>query len=297
MERKHFKGVMPAIFSVYDEDMNVLKGTVKKMVEYQLAGGVTGFYVGGNTGECAVLPAKTRKQMLEAVVEANEGRGDIVAHIGAGHFDETMELVKHANEIGVDAIASLPPALMGYYNMDQTLDYYRALAENSKAPVMAYITGVLQGSPVEFAQRVQEIPNVTSIKLTVPDYFAFGRVLDASKGKLDILNGPDETMLCALALGADGAIGTTYNFIPRHAVGIYNDFLAGNIESAREKQLKSTCLIPHLLGKGMGYWKAVMETMGYDMGITVFPGTTYNSKEEIKALEAKLKSLGFYDMI
>jgi N-acetylneuraminate lyase len=60
---KAFTGIHSAIFSVYDEQMNVKKETVAKMVEGQLEAGVLGFYVGGNTGECTVLPAKTRKQM------------------------------------------------------------------------------------------------------------------------------------------------------------------------------------------------------------------------------------------
>lgn len=59
-----FKGVYSAIFSVYDRSMHAKKDTVRGLVDYQLAGGVKGFYVGGNTGECTVLPARTRKEML-----------------------------------------------------------------------------------------------------------------------------------------------------------------------------------------------------------------------------------------
>ena len=107
---KAFTGIYSAIFSVYDKNMNVKKDTVAKMVDYQLAGGIKGFYVGGNTGECTILPAKTRKQMLDAVVDANDGRSKIMAHIGAGHFDEVMDLLEHVNTKKIDAIASLPPA-------------------------------------------------------------------------------------------------------------------------------------------------------------------------------------------
>ena len=297
MEFKKFEGIHSAIFSVYDENLNVIEETVEKMVNYQLEHGVRGFYVGGNTGECTVLPAKTRKQMLEAVIRANKGRGQIMAHIGAGHFDETMELLDHANSLsGVDAIASLPPSLSGYYDMNSTLDYYRALAERSATPVFAYITPVLNGSPVEFATRAAEIDNVAGIKLTVPDYFAFGRVVSATEGRFNILNGPDETMLCGLALGADGAIGTTYNILPRLAVGIYDDFKAGRLDDARKKQAALSNLIPHLLGHGLGYWKAALETMGYEMGDMVFPGKAFKGKE-VDALREKLTAVGFYDLV
>ena len=294
--KKNFVGIMPAIFSVYDENLNVIKPTVRKMVDYQLENGCTGFYVGGNTGECTVLPAKTRKQMLEAVIEANAGRGKIMAHIGAGHFDETMDLLAHANSLeGVDAVASLPPSLTGYYKMPNTVDYYRTLAEKSKTPVFAYITGVLNGSPLDFANLVASIPNVAGIKLTIPDYFTFGRVC-AAHPEMNILNGPDETMVCGLSMGADGAIGTTYNFVPKLAVGIYEAFKAGKMDEAREKQQKLQSIIGAALGNGISYWKAIMTIMGYDMGATVFPGKNPTAAE-VAELEAKLKTIGFFDVL
>ena len=121
--KKLFTGIHSAIFSIYDENMNVKKDSVAKLVEYQLDAGVQGFYVGGNTGECTVLPAKTRKQMLETVVDVNDGRGKIMAHIGAGHFDEVMDLLDHANQQKIDAIASLPPSLCSYYGHKETIEY------------------------------------------------------------------------------------------------------------------------------------------------------------------------------
>ena len=141
---KKFKGVYSAIFSVYDKDMNVKKDTVKKMVDYQLKGGLKGFYVGGNTGECTVLPAETRKQMLESVEEANDGRGQIMAHVGAGHLCEVLDLLDHANSRKIDAVASLPPSLQKYYNAEEIIDYYKIIAAESRYPAfMSNISSVL----------------------------------------------------------------------------------------------------------------------------------------------------------
>ena len=64
-----FEGVYSATFSVYDKEMNVIKPSIEKLISYNLKNGIKGFYVGGNTGECTVLPNKTRMQMLEAVKE------------------------------------------------------------------------------------------------------------------------------------------------------------------------------------------------------------------------------------
>jgi dihydrodipicolinate synthase/N-acetylneuraminate lyase len=89
-----------------------------KLVDFQAENGIAGFYVGGNTGECSILPNKTRMDVLEAVMEENKG-GKIIAHIGAGHFDDTCQLLEHANSCNVDAVASLPPSLTGYYNDEE----------------------------------------------------------------------------------------------------------------------------------------------------------------------------------
>ena len=297
---KAFTGIHSAIFSVYDEQMNVKKETVAKMVEGQLNAGISGFYVGGNTGECTVLPAKTRKQMLEAVVEANKGRGKIMAHIGAGHFDEVMDLLEHANTQKIDAIASLPPSLCSYYNHKDTIEYYKALAKASKFPVYAYVTPVtMQHSELySFAKELSEIDNIAGLKITIPDYFKFALVNQIDGGRLNNLNGPDEMMLSSLVIGADGAIGTTYNIVPKVAVKIFESFKAGDLKTALEYQNKLNAFIQTMFGfvngRGLGYWKACLSLLGYDMGYTVFPSSQV-SEEDLKVLKEKLTAINFFE--
>ena len=297
---KAFTGIHSAIFSVYDEQMNVKRETVAKMVDSQLEAGVLGFYVGGNTGECTVLPAKTRKQMLEAVVEANKGRGKIMAHIGAGHFDEVMDLLEHANTQKIDAIASLPPTLSSYYNHKDTIEYYRALAKASKVPVYAYVTPVtMQHSELfSFAKELSGIDNVAGLKITIPDYFKFALVNQIDGGRLNNLNGPDEMLLSSLVIGADGAIGTTYNIVPKVAVKIFNSFKEGDLKTALEYQNKLNSFILTMFsfvnGRGLGYWKACLSLLGYDMGYTVFPSAEV-TEEDLKVLKEKLTEIKFFE--
>lgn len=287
MDKKIFKGVYSAIFSVYDENMNVKKDTMRKLVNYHLDNGLSGFYVGGNTGECTVLPNKTRIQILETVMEENNG-GQIIAHIGAGHFDDVKELLDHANSCKVDAVASLPPSLTSYYDDEAIFEYYKYLAENSKAPVLAYITNVYRGDVVELARKFSEIDNMLGIKLTIPDYFAHERINRAC-GELNILNGPDECLLCGLITGADGGIGTSYNVAPKTVFNIYDNFIKGNIKEAYKYQHKLNTFIDAALGKnGIAYWKAFLEVKGFDMGYTVFPARP-NTAEEMKEIEKFMK--------
>ncbi len=297
---KAFVGIHSAIFSVYDENMNVKKETVEKMVNSQLSAGLQGFYVGGNTGECTILPAKTRKQMLETVVDANKGRGKIMAHIGAGHFDEVMDLLAHANGQKIDAIASLPPSLCSYYGHKETIDYYKILAKESKYPVYAYVTPItMQHSELySFAKELSQIENIAGLKITIPDYFKYALVNQIDGGRLNNLNGPDEMLICGLSIGADGAIGTTYNIVPKLAVKIYDSFKQGDMKTALEYQNKLNKFIQVMFGfvngRGLGYWKACLTVLGYDMGYTAFPAIPV-SKEDLKLLQEKLTEINFFN--
>jgi len=296
--QKLFEGVYSAIFSVYDENLNVKKDTVKKMVDYQLKNGLKGFYVGGNTGECTVLPAKTRKQMLEAVIEANNGRGKIMAHIGAGHYDEVMDLLEHANAQKIDAIASLPPSLQSYYGHRETIEYYKALAKKSKYPVYAYVTPIsLQHSELyAFAKELSEIDNIAGLKVTIPDYFKFSLINQIDGGRLNNLNGPDEMLICGLSVGADGGIGTSYNVLPKVVSGIYDNFKKGDMKAALDCQRKLNKYITKMLvGKGIVYWKESLALLGFDMGYTVFPAMV--TAEDKKQFKKDMEEIDFFNMV
>ena len=300
MDKKLLKGVYSAIFSVYDEKLNVKKDTVNKIVDYHLNNGLKGFYVGGATGECVVLPAKTRKQMLEAVIDANNNRGQIVAHIGAGHYDETLDLLDHANNMPIDAVASLPPSLMGYFDAGEIVEYYVELAKKSKHPVYVYINpyvaSVLSANLLDFAKKMAEIDNLAGLKISLADYYTFGNVTAAVGDKLNILNGPDECMICGLSVGADGAIGSTYNLVPKLAVDIYEKFKAGDMAGALANQRKMNKIIDVLISGNMSVWKDALGLLGFDMGYTVFP-TKLATKEEKAKLKADLDAVGYFDLV
>lgn len=284
-----FDGIYSALYSVYDENMDVKKDTVHGLMNYQRERGVRGFYVGGNTGECTILPNKTRMQMIEAVMEEKKD-SKVIAHIGAGHFDDTAELLLHADRCGVDAIASLPPSLTSYYKNDEVVDYYKRLAAMTDKPVIAYITGVFKGDVVDFAQKLMKIENCAGLKLSIPDYFSFGK-LRAFNAEMNLLNGPDETLLAGLAMGANGAIGTSYNILPEVAVHLYESFRAGDMETAFKDQKKLNHVINFALnGSGLQYWKAYMEAFGFDMGYTAFPARAVTA-EQMKDIEENLRQL------
>lgn len=289
MNNIKFTGIYSPLYSLYDRKMNVLKESVEKLVRFDLKNGIKGFYVGGNTGECTVLPNRTRKQMLETVKSVS-GDFRVIAHIGAGHMEDTLDLLDHANDVGVDAISSLPPALSGYYNAGEIIEYYRILAKKSKSPVLAYVTPVLKCDVMWFVKEIMRIDNVIGIKLTISDYYLFNLVKTVNGGNINVLNGPDESLLAGLAMGADGAIGTTYNFMPKTANEIYHNYQTGDMKTALAKQTELNKVINILLSMNMAYWKIPLIGLGIDVGYTVAPQKMPTAEETEKILDDLMKT-------
>ena len=172
----------------------------------------------------------------------------------------------------------------------------KTLAKNSKYPVYAYVTPItMQHSELySFAKELSEIENVAGLKITIPDYYKFARVNQIDGGRLNNLNGPDEMMLSSLVIGADGAIGTTYNIVPKIAVHIYDSFHKGDLKTALAYQNQLNEFISVMLGGNMARWKAALTLLGFDMGYTVFPATPV-SENDLKDLKEKLTAIGFFE--
>lgn len=116
--------------------------------------------------------------------------------------------------------------------------------------------------------------------------------------ELNNLNGPDEMLLCGLSVGADGAVGTTYNIVPKLPVKIYENYKKGDMKTALEYQNKLNLFIQTMFGfikgRGLGYWKACLSLLGFDMGYTVFPSTPV-SESDLVELKEMLNGIRFFD--
>ena len=109
MEIKKYQGVIPAFYACYDGNGKVSAERVRALTKYLIGKGVTGLYVGGSSGECIYQSVEERKLTLENVMEEAKGKVTVIAHVACNNTADSMELAAHAQSLGVDAIASIPP--------------------------------------------------------------------------------------------------------------------------------------------------------------------------------------------
>lgn len=265
---KSLKGIFTALLTPFDKAGRVDEQGVRSLISRGIAKGIDGFYVCGSTGEAFLLKPEERKRILELVVAEAAGRVTIIAHIGSIGTELSIDLARHAEGLKVDAISSIPPF---YYKFstEEILGYYTDLAQAVAVPVIPYnfpaLSGVtLTGALVGQLRQKAQIP---AVKFTSNDLYQLERMKKENPG-LIVLNGFDEMALGGMAMGADGAIGSTFNFMPEKFLGIRRLVEAGDLVGARALQDEANEVIKVVLdtGKSLNAHKYLMGLQGQACG-------------------------------
>ncbi|MBR0460351.1 MAG: dihydrodipicolinate synthase family protein [Victivallales bacterium] len=282
---RKFTGIMPALLTPYDEEGNILKKSVFALVDRLIAQGADGFYIVGATGEGVVLSLKQRITMVEYTMEAIHGRVKAIVHTGSINPDEAVELTRHAEQAGADAVSAVPPSYYFKYNNAETVEYYKRLAGATSLPFLMYATPALSTEGVnDIINELIKVENFIGLKDTRANYFEMWKLREQHGDSINIINGPDETLLCGLTMGADAGIGTTYNLMQDLFGALYKAFLAKDIILAQRYQTKINRVIKTLLdNNALRACKEYLTAKGIDMGITRFPRAR-RSQDEINAM-------------
>ena len=284
------KGVMPALVTPLDNG-SVNTEALKKLIEFLLKQNASGFYIGGATGEGLLLSLDERKKLCEKAIEYIGGECTKIVHITDMNYSNTIELAKHAEACGADAISAIPPIYFSYDDED-IYDYYKNIAASVNIPVMIYYASSANRiMPTGLFKRLFEIDNITSVKWTNSNYYKMIE-LKSECPKASVINGPDEMLLCGLAAGADGGIGSTYNIMLPTYRKIYELYQNGEMKKALEEQSKADKIISVMLEYlVIPSVKLVLRKMGIDVGEAALPQKRY-SKEEENVIIKKLRNAG-----
>jgi len=293
MSKVLFKGIIPALISPIDENGDIKEDTARKLIDWQLNAGVDGFYVCGATGEGIVMKPSARKRLVEIAVETTKGRGVVISHVGAADLATAANLAVHAAKVGANAVASVPPFFYNYA-LPEIKNYYAAIACASGLPTLIYASP-LAGTTFtrDMIESIMEIDGVSGLKWTNPDYYEMSRIKQINGGDINVLNGPDQTLLCGLCMGADGGIGGTYNVVPKCYVELYKYFLAGNLKAACAKQLEINKIIDLLLEFDfIAGVKEALSYIGFDIGYCIPPLKKFTEAER-KAFRNRLDDMEY----
>jgi|EP01046_Picozoa_sp_COSAG06_P037975 N-acetylneuraminate lyase len=247
------QGLWPAFITPLTADGEVDVAAVKPLCDYLIDEcGVHGLYACGGTGEMRSLDPEARKTMCAATCEAVAGRVPVVVCVGETvDTAEAVDLASHAKSVGADGLSSTVPVwAVGDPNLlELTVDLYTALGEVG-LPLYAYWIADTKGDwgSQDYLDAMKDVPNFAGLKFTDYTFNIFQNLMSRSGYSLNVVSGPDEMMLAGKAAGAHGAIGTTYNVMPKMNVAMHNLFMAGDMNGATDIMFKCNRMIEILTG-------------------------------------------------
>lgn len=279
-------GVIPALVTPFDENENLDEARMRSIVEFLIGRGVHGLYVTGSTGEAFMMTLEERKRALEVVIEQVKGRIPVIAHVGAISTRLSIDLAKHAEKTGADALSSVPPFYWGF-SQDQVVGYYTDITNATNLPMIAYNVPLAGLFGFDMIKRLSEIKGVEGIKYTAPTHFEIMRIKAEIGKDFVIYSGADEMAMSGLSFGADGIIGSFYNVIPETFIGIDAAIKAGDMARAKELQEVANAVIFFSLSRNpIAAIKRAMAWQGADAGYCRKPfGNFYDAESEAKLKE------------
>ncbi len=240
-----YQGIIPAFYACYNEAGEVDVNRVEILADYMVRKGVKGVYVGGSSGECIYQSVEDRKRTLEHVVQVGAGKLTIIAHVACNNTADSRELAAHAQSLGVDAIAAIPPI---YFHLPEyaIAQYWNDISDAAPdTDFIIYNIPQLAGVALTMSlfREMKKNPRVAAVKnssMPTQDIQMFKS--EGGKG-FAVLNGPDEQLVAGLAIGADGGIGGTYAAMPELFLKIMELVKAGRVEEAGQIQYAANEII------------------------------------------------------
>ena len=291
--------LVAAAHSPFHADGSLAPEVVPTQAAFLAANGIRSVFITGSTGESHSLTCAERLALYDAWAAAAPAHGlSVIGHVGSNCLEDSKTLARRAQDLGFTAISALAPSYFKPASLTALIDTCAAIAAAAPTtPFYYYDIPVLTGVafPMEkfLAEAPSRIPTLAGIKFTNPDLVSYRRSLEVAGDRLDLPWGVDEMLLAALATGARGGVGSTYNWCPQ----LYRDLIAahdrGDLAEARRLQSVSIAMIDAIAATGfLGTAKALMTRLGVPVGPARLP-LGNPSVAQVDALLAKLAALGF----
>ena len=233
-KRKQFQGTGTALVTPFKKNGSLDEQALRRLVDFQIKGGVEALIPVGTTGESPTLSAKEQYRVFDIVIEQANGRAKIFAGCGSNSTATAIEHSRRAKDAGADAILVVGP----YYNkptQEGYFQHYRAIAEAVDIPIIVYNVPGRSGGNIEATTTLRmasEIPNIMAVKEASGN---LAQIMELARNKpagFSLLSGDDAITLPMMALGGDGCISVVTNEIPKEFSDLVRSCLKGQWEKA-----------------------------------------------------------------
>ena len=287
-----FKGCATALVTPFN-DSGINYEEVRKMIEFQINGGVDGIVICGTTGESSTMSELEKQGIIKFTVDCVKGRIPVIAGTGSNCTKTAREMSLYAESVGVDAVLVVTP----YYNKTTQkglIEHYKSIADSINIPLILYNVPSRTGLNItpETCFELSKIDNIVAIKEASGNISQIADIKELCKDNLHIYSGNDDQILPILSLGGMGVISVLSNIIPFDVHSMVKKYFDGDYSDAIDIQIKSLKLIRSLFSEVNPIpIKEACNLMGFDVGIPRLP-LIKMSNEKMKTLKKEMQNYG-----
>jgi len=243
-----FEGSGVAIITPFNADGSINYNKLDELIDWHCNNGTDSIIICGTTGESSTMSEKEHMECVKFAIERTKGRLPIIAGTGSNDTRVAIEFSREASDLGADGLLIVTP----YYNKATQaglIAHYKAIAAESKAPIILYSVASRTGmniEPATVATLVKETDNIVAIKEASGNIGQVAKIMNLTDGKVDLYSGNDDQIVPLMSLGGKGVISVLANIAPQYTHDICAKFFAGDIEGSRKMQLDAIPLISAL---------------------------------------------------
>ncbi|MDL2295521.1 4-hydroxy-tetrahydrodipicolinate synthase [Lachnospiraceae bacterium OttesenSCG-928-E19] len=232
------KGIIAAMQTPMHADGSINEQEMRKQINRQIDAGANAVFCLGTNGEFYIMSKEEKVRVMEIFVDEVKGRVPVYAGTGCVGTEDTVELSKLAQEIGIDVLSIITPYFAAI-SQDELYEHYKTIAEAVDLPIVMYNMPARTGVSIAPAtiSKLADIPNIAGVKDSSGNFNTILQYIDATEGKkFSVLSGNDALILWTLLAGGHGGITAIANVLPEIMVEIYQKCVAGDIEGAKIAQ-------------------------------------------------------------
>lgn len=233
------KGIIAAMQTAMNEDGSINEAEQRRQINRQIEAGVDAVFCLGTNGEFFILSEEEKIRVMEIFVDEVHGRVPVYAGTGCISTADTIALSKKAEEIGVDVLSVITPYFAAI-SQEELYQHYAALAQEVSVPIVMYNIPMRTGAslaPATVGRLAKQFSNIAGVKDSSGNFNNILSYIQETEGMdFAVLSGNDALILWTLLAGGKGGITAIANILPTIMVGIYQNFLKGDLEAAKQCQ-------------------------------------------------------------
>ncbi|HRK30501.1 MAG TPA: 4-hydroxy-tetrahydrodipicolinate synthase [Tepidisphaeraceae bacterium] len=294
------RGCATALVTPFQADGSIDEPSLRKLVDYQISGGVKLLIPCGTTGESATTSEAEDQRIIKIVLQQANGRAKVIAGTGSNSTSSAVQYTRDAARLGCDGALVVAP----YYNkptQSGMLAHFKAVADAApNLPIVLYNVPGRTGCnmfPATTLQLANEVRNVAAVKEASGDIGQIGTILRNRPEHFAVLSGDDAMTFPLMALGAEGVVSVASNEAPRLMSELCELCLQGEWQNARQLHFKLQPLMEaNFIESSPGPVKAALEMIGVIQEHLRLPLVPVSDPTRVR-LETLLKELGLYNSV